>query len=121
MKLSSIIIAKDEEKNLQRCIDSQLGIIDDIVVLVDSRSSDKTFEIASSYPNVNCEKIEWKGYGATKNLAISKTKNEWVLWIDADEEITPELKNELKTFKEIQTLPIILIRLRDALFSSANG
>ena len=100
MNLSSIIIAKDEENNLKRCIDSQQGIIDDIVVLVDSRSSDKTFEIASSYSNANCELIEWKGFGTTKNLAISRTKNDWVFWIDADEEITPELKEELISFKE---------------------
>jgi glycosyltransferase involved in cell wall biosynthesis len=99
MKLSSIIIAKDEESNIERCVKSQIGVVDDIVVLVDSRTSDKTFEIATSFENVYAEKVEWKGYGATKNYAISKTKNDWVLWIDADEEITDELKNELLQFK----------------------
>lgn len=99
MNLSSIIIAKDEEVNIRRCIESQQDIIDDIVVLVDSRTEDKTFQIAASFPNVNCELVEWKGYGATKNYALSKTKHDWVLWIDADEEITPELFEELKNFK----------------------
>lgn len=99
MKLSSIIIAKDEEHNIQRCIKSQQEIIDDIVVLVDSRTTDRTFELASLLPNVNVEEVEWKGYGAAKNYALSKTKYDWVLWIDADEELTKELKNELQEFK----------------------
>lgn len=99
MKLSSIIIAKDEESNIGRCIKSQVDVIDDIVVLVDSRTTDKTFEIATSFENVYAEKVEWKGYGTTKKYAISKTKNDWILWIDADEEITNELKNELLQFK----------------------
>jgi glycosyltransferase involved in cell wall biosynthesis len=99
IKLSSIIIAKDEGKNLKHCIESQRDIVDDIVVLVDSRTTDKTFEIAKSFPNVNAELIEWKGFGATKNYALSKTKNDWVFWIDADEEFTDELKKELIAFK----------------------
>jgi len=102
MKLSSIVIAKNEESNIKRCIESQLGIVDDIVVLVDSRTTDKTFEIASSFSNVNTEIAEWKGFGAAKNYAISKAKNDWVLWIDADEELTSELKEELKSFKNSQ-------------------
>lgn len=99
MNLSSIIIARDEEENIKRCIESQQGVIDDIVVLVDSRTADKTFQIASAYSNVNCEIVEWKGYGATKNYALTKTKYEWVLWIDADEELTKELAEELINFK----------------------
>lgn len=100
MKLSSIIIAKNEENNISRCIQSQLGVVDDIVVLIDSRTKDNTFEIASSFPNVNAEVIEWKGFGTTKNFALSKTKHDWVLWIDADEQITYELYEELKLFME---------------------
>ncbi|MEW6506651.1 MAG: glycosyltransferase family 2 protein [Bacteroidota bacterium] len=100
VKLSSIIIAKNEEANVRRCLDSQIGVIDDIVLLIDSSSTDNTFNYASEYPGINCEITDWKGYGNTKNFALSKTKNEWVLWIDADEEITPELKTELLLFKD---------------------
>ncbi len=100
MKLSSIIIAKDEEINIKRCIESQVGVIDDLVVIVDSSTTDKTFEIAASFENVNAEIVEWKGYGAAKNYALSKTKYNWVLWIDADEELTVELKKELQEFKK---------------------
>jgi len=50
--------------------------------------------------NVNCEIVEWKGFAATKIYALSKTKYDWVLWIDADEEITSELAEELRQFKK---------------------
>lgn len=100
MKLSSIIIAKNEEMNIRRCLDSQIGLIDDIVLIVDSSTTDKTFKYASEYPGINCEITDWKGFAETKNYALSKTKNDWVFWIDADEEITPELRSELLVFKE---------------------
>ncbi|MEG8946008.1 glycosyltransferase family 2 protein [Rosettibacter firmus] len=99
VKLSSIIIARDEEQNISRCIESQLNIIDDILVLVDSRTKDNTYQIVTSYPDVRSEIVEWKGFGPTKNYAISKTKYEWVLWIDADEELSKELANDLLSFK----------------------
>lgn len=99
MNLSSITIAKNEEKNITRCIESLQGTIDNIVVIVDSSTTDNTKEICLSYSNVYCESTDWKGYGETKNYALSKTQNEWVLWIDADEELTPELIVELREFK----------------------
>ncbi len=99
MKLSSIIIARDEETNIRRCIQSQQGVIDEIIVIVDSRTIDKTVNVAESFPNVICQVVEWKGYAQAKIYALSKTSNNWVLWIDADEELTGELKEELKSFK----------------------
>jgi len=100
IKISSIIIARDEEANIARCIKSQVNVIDDIVVIVDSRTTDRTIQIASSFQNINCEVVEWKGFAATKTYALSKTKYNWVFWIDADEEITLELAEELKLFKQ---------------------
>ena len=100
IKISSIIIALNEEANIKRCIESQLEFSDDIVILVDSKTDDNTFKIASSFPKVNCEIVEWEGYAKTKIYALSKTKHDWILWIDADEEVTPELVKELKKFKE---------------------
>ena len=99
IKLSSILIAKDEEKNIARCIESQLNCIDEIVVLVDRKTSDKTFEIVKSYQKVRCELADWLGYAKTKQKALSMTSNDWVLWIDADEVLTPGLSTELKQFK----------------------
>jgi glycosyltransferase involved in cell wall biosynthesis len=102
LKISSVIIASNEERNIARCIESQLGCIDDIVVLVDELSTDKTAEIVQDY-NARCYITKWKGFAGTKEYGVSLTHNDWVLWIDADEEITPELSNELNAFKK--TIP----------------
>jgi len=98
-KISSIIIAKNEEANIKKCIESQLSCIDEIVLLVDESSTDKTFEIASSYDEVVCKRTEWKGFAETKKEAVALTSYNWVFWIDADEEITSELSNELNSMK----------------------
>lgn len=98
-KISSIIIARNEEANIRRCIESQLGCIDEIILIVDSGTTDNTLEIAKSYAKVYAEMQEWKGYAGSKIYALSKTSNDWILWIDADEEITPELSDELNRFK----------------------
>lgn len=100
MKLSAIIIAKNEEKNLDVCLQSMTNVFEDIVVIVDSSTTDKTFEVAAKYPNVNCELLAWQGYAKSKSYAVSKTKHDWVFWIDADEELTKELVAELLQFKE---------------------
>lgn len=99
-KISSIIIAKNEEHNIKRCIESQLNCIDEIILLVDETSTDKTFEIAASYEKVICKKTKWKGFAQTKKEAVTLTSYNWVLWIDADEEITDELSKELIEMKE---------------------
>ncbi len=98
-KISSIVIARDEEENIRRCIESQISVIDDIIVIVDSRTTDRTTQIAASFRNVNVETVNFIGYAKTKSYALTKTKYDWVLWIDADEEITPEFAEELQRFK----------------------
>ncbi len=100
IKISSIVIAKNEELNIQRCIESQLNCIDEVIVLVDESSDDKTFEEAAKYKNVKAEKIEWMGYSKTKQYGVDKASYDWVLWIDADEAITKELSVELNKFKD---------------------
>lgn len=102
MKLSSIIIAKNEEANIGRCIESQLNCIDEIVVLIDNESSDKTAEIVKKYSNVKFEIADWEGYSKTKQRAVSLTSNDWVLWIDADEALTKNLKIEINNLKNAQ-------------------
>lgn len=102
--ISSIIVAKNEEKNIKRCIESQVGIVDEIILIVDSGTTDNTLQIASAYKDVKCEVTDWKGYSGTKKYALSKTTNDWILWVDADEELTDELRNELQNFK--QTIPL---------------
>jgi glycosyltransferase involved in cell wall biosynthesis len=92
-KISAIVITLDEEGNLPSCLET-LRWIDEIVVL-DSGSRDKTREIARRFtPQVY--ETEWKGFGETKNLALAKATGEWILWVDADERVTPELSQEIR-------------------------
>jgi len=100
IKISSIIIAKNEELNIRRCIESQLKCIDEIVVIVDTSSTDKTLEIIKSFPQIKFEVINWMGYAKTKQYAVSLTTNEWILWVDADEVVTPKLCDEIIIFKD---------------------
>lgn len=90
--ISATIIALNEERDLPRCLES-LRFADEIV-LVDSGSTDRTVEIAKQMgAKVVIE--PWHGYGAQKNFAQSQTSSEWVLNVDADEVITPELRAEI--------------------------
>jgi len=102
IKISSIILARDEEENIRRCIESQSGCIDEILVLVDDRTIDKTYEITKSYPCVKSSLIKWEGFAKTKQTALLSTSNDWVFWIDADEALTNELNAELSEFKKSQ-------------------
>ena len=100
LKISSVIIAKNEEFNIGRCIESQLDCIDEIIVLVDITSTDRTFEIAKSYPKVKVQAVNWMGYSRTKEYGVSIASNDWIFWIDADESMTKELSDEFLYFKE---------------------
>ncbi len=100
MLISSIVIAKNEEENIARCIESQIGCIDEIIVLVDESSDDKTLEIVKSYQQVKYEVVKWMGYAKTKQYAVSLSHNNWIFWIDADEAITETLKDEIVAFKK---------------------
>jgi len=99
MRISSITIAKNEETNIARCIESLLESVDEIIVLVDEESSDKTLDIVKSYSNVKCKIVKWMGYAKTKQYGVSLCSNDWILWIDADEVVTKELAKELFGFK----------------------
>jgi glycosyltransferase involved in cell wall biosynthesis len=99
LSLSSIIPAKNEEKNIIRCIESQIGVVDEIIVLIDSSTTDKTEELVDKYPEVKKLIIEWQGFAQTKKIGVDSAKNDWIFWIDADEAITPPLRTELIEWK----------------------
>ena len=93
MSLSVILITKNEEANLKDCLES-VSFADEIIV-VDSQSSDKTQEIARSFGAKLEITSDWPGFGPQKNRALNLATKEWVLSIDADERVTPELKQEI--------------------------
>jgi len=94
IKISVAIITFNEEKNIKRCINSVLDIADEIVV-VDSLSNDNTCSIAK---NLGAKVIDQKflGHIAQKQLAVNNCKNDWILSLDADEELSVQLKDEIK-------------------------
>ena len=94
MKLSVGIITYNEEKNITRTILAIKEIADEIIV-VDSYSTDNTVELAKSQGAKVILK-KWEGYGLQKNSVINMCKSEWILLIDADEEVSVELKERIK-------------------------
>lgn len=113
MKLSVITITKDEAENIERCIKSARFADEHIVI--DCGSSDNTVEIAS---RAGAKVIHhgWEGYGPQKNYGLSQAQGEWVLFIDADEEVAPELAEEIKNItsgsaKDFYWLKIVTVFL----------
>jgi glycosyltransferase involved in cell wall biosynthesis len=92
--VSAIIITKNEEKNLPRCLES-LKWANEIIVL-DSGSTDNTLEIAKSY-NAKIFSEEWKGYTQQKNSAVAKTQSDWIVSLDADEEFSEDAQNDIQS------------------------
>jgi glycosyltransferase involved in cell wall biosynthesis len=97
MNLSVVIVTFNEEANLGRTLESVKALVADgkgEIILVDSGSTDRTVEIAISFgAKVFVE--HWKGYSAQKNSAIDKAAGDWILSLDADEEVDSELLGEL--------------------------
>lgn len=98
-KISVVINTYNEEKRLPRLLFSIKSLTRDIVV-VDMMSTDKTREIAKNFGARVFKHKKISYVEPARNFAIEKAKNEWVLILDADEEVTPELKEYLK--KEIK-------------------
>jgi glycosyltransferase involved in cell wall biosynthesis len=98
--LSVAIITLNEEANLARTLAS-VPFADEIIV-VDSGSTDRTPEIAQSF-NAKFFVEPWKGFAAQKNSAIDKCSSTWVLTLDADEELTPELQSELRALLQSES------------------
>jgi glycosyltransferase involved in cell wall biosynthesis len=97
-KLSVVVIAFNEEKNIGRCLRSVKEIADEIIV-VDSLSKDKTKEIAQTFNAVVIDQ-PFLGYVEQKNFAVSKANNPYVLSLDADEELSEELLNSIREEKK---------------------
>jgi glycosyltransferase involved in cell wall biosynthesis len=93
--LSVILITKNEEHNLADCLASLDDIANEIII-IDCNSSDDTVAIARRYGAVISQPIDWPGFGIQKNRALDLATQEWVLSLDADERLTPELRFEIR-------------------------
>jgi glycosyltransferase involved in cell wall biosynthesis len=93
MKISTVILTKDEEENIAECIKS-IQFCDEILV-VDDNSNDRTREIAKKLGAKVFKRSLDNNYAKQKNFALRKAKEGWVLFLDADERISEKLKNEI--------------------------
>ncbi len=93
-RITALITSLNEEKNIEACIRSVLWC--DEILLVDSHSSDATVAIASRFPRVRILKRTYLGCASQKNWAIDRAANDWILILDADERVTPELRSEIE-------------------------
>ncbi len=92
-----MIIAKDEAERLERCVAAVRAIADEVLV-VDGGSSDGTVELARW---LGCRVIEnpWPGYGRQRNFGAEQAANDWILFVDADEVVGPDLAEALLAWK----------------------
>ncbi len=91
-KISAVIIAKNEEDNLSECL-KNLDFVDDIIY-VDNDSTDKSLEIAKKFGS-RIYSFIGGSFSERKNFAFNKVTDDWFISLDADERITPQLKNEI--------------------------
>ena len=93
-RIAAVLIVKNEGHNLRACLQSVAAWVDEIVIL-DSGSSDNTADIAAEFgANYQVEPV-WPGYGKQRQLAQQRVTAEWCFWLDADERVTPELKEAI--------------------------
>lgn len=105
MKISTVVLTRDEERNIKRCLDS-LKFCDEIIV-VDDFSTDKTVKMVDEVLKSNkmykvFQRKLNRDFAEQRNFGMSKAKNDWILFIDADEEISEELKKEIFSLDSAQ-------------------
>lgn len=101
-RLSVVMIVKNEAKNLAISLPPLRGLADEIIIL-DSGSTDNSREIAERYGAKWFVNTDWQGFGKQRQIAQNYATGDWILALDADEEITPELKRSI--LNVIQTKP----------------
>lgn len=93
-KISLCMIVKDEERHLNRCLSSVNGAVDEIII-VDTGSRDRSIDIAREW-GARLFNFQWQNdFAVARNCSLSHATGEWILYLDADEELTPALAREL--------------------------
>ncbi len=93
--ISACLIVKDEERNIARCLSSLRPLVDEVIV-VDTGSSDRTAEIAREF-GASVHHFAWcDDFAAARNASIERASGEWVVWVDADEELMEQTPGSLR-------------------------
>ncbi|MCR9141488.1 MAG: glycosyltransferase family 2 protein [bacterium] len=96
-RISATIITYNEERQIERCIQSVHDWCDEVIVL-DSHSKDRTKELATAFPKVKFAAHDFDGHIQQKNRAIDMAAGPWIFSLDADEEASPELAQNAARF-----------------------
>lgn len=107
--ISTIILTKNEEQNIEKCIQSVRWC--DEIIIIDDGSQDATIEIAKKYKATIYLRPLNNNFSSTRNFGISKAKNEWILFVDSDEVVTDALAYEISN----------VIGLKDQNIKNFNG
>ena len=109
-KISAVILVKNAEATISECLDSLRAFGE--VVLLDNGSTDATLDIAAKYPNVKIfHEPNFCGFGKMKNIALSKATNDWILSIDSDEVLMPEIVSQINAMQLNDNTVVALSRL----------
>jgi len=100
--ISGLVICRNEEKNIKKCLESLLWC--DEIVVIDSFSTDNTIEFVKAYTD-NIFQNEWKGFSIQRKFALTKASGEWIFALDADEVCSNELKQEIKSLIQNDSIP----------------
>jgi len=93
MDVSGLIITYNEQENIREVL--QCFDFCDEIIVVDSFSTDQTVEIARTFPKVKIIQNKFEDFTKQRNIALENAKNDWVLFLDGDERITPKLRKEI--------------------------
>jgi (heptosyl)LPS beta-1,4-glucosyltransferase len=104
--LAIAMIVKNEAHNLVACLRSFEGLANEIII-VDGASTDNTVDIARGFGCKVVVQAQWQGFGMQRRFAQTHVTSDWVLWIDADEQLTPELKIAISKAIETQDQAVI--------------
>jgi glycosyltransferase involved in cell wall biosynthesis len=136
-KLSVVLATFNEEENLKRCLDSVKGIADEIII-IDGNSQDKTVAIAKSFKAKVIQTTNKPNFHINKQMGLKAAENEWILQLDADEVVSPNLAKEIVKVinmsedqinnRQIDPIKLnlfsrhqSLIEARDGIFSKESG
>lgn len=107
--LSVILICKNEVDRIRECLASVVGLADQVVVL-DSGSTDGTVEVIKEF-DVQLSMTDWPGFGRQRQRALDLATGDWVLSIDADERVSPELASEINRLLAQPEIPCAVYRI----------
>lgn len=113
-KVSAIVLTKNEEKNIERCLAS-LSFCDEIVIL-DDFSMDNTLKVAKKHKVTVFQRNLDNDFSKQRNFGLSKAKNDWVLFIDSDEVVSEALQKEIVSNIEHDEFDGFYIKRQDILF-----